>query len=289
MQRTSTGADLSADLAVSASPASELAGRLVAVDLDGTILENGSLIRPETIAAIAAARERGVRFTTASGRPLEFQLEVLGRFGLDGGMFSALICDERDLHLYEGGSGAAAFTPVASWNEPTHARWAGLAEEAFGWVGWVLSQATQRGWAARPHFTQEETARSGLGVVAFGSEEHAIAFAELLGARLAAASSALACNRNRHLVQVHDALVDKASSLGALAGVLGVAPGDVLAIGDSDNDRTMVDGRLGFRSATVANATPGIKDAVRRAGGTIAEAPIGIGVATVLGELLRAR
>lgn len=291
MHSTSAGPHTPAGLRMPPLPSAtdDPAGVLVAVDLDGTILEEGSLIRPETVAAIGAARQRGVRFTTASGRPLEFQLDVLGRFGLDGGAFSALICEERDLHLYRGGSGAAAFEPVASWNEPTRARWDGLAAEAFGWVEWLLSRAAERGWAARLHHTWSDTLRSGLGVVAFGAEEHAIEFAEVLRARLRAESSGLACNRNRHLVQVHDALVDKASSLTALSGVLGVEPGHVLAIGDSDNDRSMVDGHCGFRSATVANATPGVKDAVRRAGGTVADAPAGAGVAALLNDLVRAR
>jgi hypothetical protein len=51
----------------------------------------------------------------------------------------------------------------------------------------------------------------------------------------------------------------------------------------------MVDGHCGFRSATVANATPGVKDAVRRAGGTVADAPAGAGVAALLNDLVRAR
>jgi HAD superfamily hydrolase (TIGR01484 family) len=261
--------------------------QLVALDLDGTILEEGSLIRRETIDAITACRERRIRFVTASGRPLEFQLAVLERFGLDRGAFAALICDERDLHIYSDRAGdGGAFEPVASWNEPTHARWERLAKQAFEWIEWSLAQARRRGWAARLHYSWDDTAQRGLGVVGFESEAHAIEFAEELGAQLKATNPELACNRNRHLVQVHDALVDKARSLVALAGALNVDPTHVLAIGDSDNDRTMVDGSFNFRSATVANATHAVRTAVARAGGRIATQPAGAGVAAILGELL---
>lgn len=268
----------------------ELSIQLVALDLDGTILEDGSLIRPEAINAMASGRDRGVRFVTASGRPLEFQLKVLRHFDLDEGAFSALICDERDLYVYRGrGAGSTAFAPILSWNEPTHSRWEKLARKAFDWVKWSLAQACRQGWPARLHYTWEETASRGLGVVRFESETHAAEVAQLLGARLQADCPELACNRNRRLVQVHDARVDKASSLAALAEALGVEPRRVLAIGDSDNDRTMVDGSLGFRSATVANATPSVKSVVERAHGAIAGEPAGAGVAALLGELLQIR
>jgi HAD superfamily hydrolase (TIGR01484 family) len=284
-------ADSTSSAMLSSSAAEDvLSIQLVALDLDGTILEDGSLIRPETIDAIFSCRERGVRFATASGRPLDFQLATLERFALDHGAFSALICDERDLHVYRHGAGGeAAFAPVASWNEPTHARWDTLAKKAFDWVEWSLAQARKQHWPARLHYTWEDTADRGLGVVGFESETHAIQLAEVLRTRLKAECPELACNRNRRLVQVHDALVDKASSLAALAKTLDVEPRQVLAIGDSDNDRTMVDGSLGFRSATVANATSGIKAVVERVHGAVADARAGAGVAALLGELLRAQ
>ncbi|MGZ0148681.1 HAD family hydrolase [Kribbella sp. WER1] len=257
--------------------------RLVAVDLDGTILEGGEIIRPDTIDSIRRCRDRGVQVVTASGRPHAFQLEVLARHGLDRGDFAALICDERELWI----RGADGFDSVSAWNEPTYARWHSLVPEVSRWVEWSLTEARRNGWPAAHHFSAEQTVAHGLGVVALEQEEAAVQLEGLLRARLKAEAPAIACNRNKRLVQLHDVLVDKARSLAELARLLGVDARQVLAIGDSGNDRSMLDGTHGFRSATVANASTEVKEAVVRATGTVASKPSGAGVAAILDALVR--
>jgi hydroxymethylpyrimidine pyrophosphatase-like HAD family hydrolase len=87
------------------------------------------------------------------------------------------------------------------------------------------------------------------------------------------------------LVQIHDAAVGKGPVLAELARLWVIAPSEVLAIGDSHNDLSMLDGRLGFRSATVGNADGVIKEAVRRAGGSVASGHAGAGVLELLQSL----
>ena len=44
--------------------------RLIAVDLDGTLLRTDRTLSPATIAAVAAAADRGLEIVVASGRTL---------------------------------------------------------------------------------------------------------------------------------------------------------------------------------------------------------------------------
>ncbi len=58
----------------------------------------------------------------------------------------------------------------------------------------------------------------------------------------------------------------------------------MLAIGDSLNDLTMLDGKLGFRVGTVGNADELINAAVRAAGGMVATQRVAAGSARPQGE-----
>jgi hypothetical protein len=95
--------------------------RLVALDIDGTLLEPDKTIAPELRQSLRELRGRGVELTTASGRPVDFQIELLQRYNLTE-LFSALITDERELYLAEGSS----FVPYEEWNQKVRRRWAEL-------------------------------------------------------------------------------------------------------------------------------------------------------------------
>ncbi|AUU22505.1 sugar-phosphatase [Aeromonas caviae] len=58
--------------------------KLIALDMDGTLLTPEGRISPRTQAAIAAARARGVTVVLASGRPLEGMTAALNELGLTG-------------------------------------------------------------------------------------------------------------------------------------------------------------------------------------------------------------
>jgi hydroxymethylpyrimidine pyrophosphatase-like HAD family hydrolase len=124
--------------------------------------------------------------------------------------------------------------------------------------------------------------RRGLPTIAFSSPDDAAGVQRWLAAQFAAHEPRLACNRNVRLVQIHDALVGKGRVLAELARVWDLAPDEVLAIGDSANDVSMLDGSLGFQCAAPGNADELVQDVVRRAGGYVAQARIGAGVIEVL-------
>jgi hydroxymethylpyrimidine pyrophosphatase-like HAD family hydrolase len=70
-----------------------------------------------------------------------------------------------------------------------------------------------------------------------------------------------------------------------LARLRGYAPAQVLAVGDSVNDVSMLDGSHGFRAATVANAGAEIRELVRAGNGYVATRGNGHGVNEVIGRL----
>ena len=78
----------------------------------------------------------------------------------------------------------------------------------------------------------------------------------------------------------------KGHTLRHVAAISNVPPERVLAIGDSLNDLDMLDGRYGFFPAAVGNAAEPVKEAVREAGGIIAEAKAGAGVAEILARVV---
>ena len=90
-------------------------------------------------------------------------------------------------------------------------------------------------------------------------------------------------HRNYALAHVVLATGGKGNTLLHAASQRGLAPGHVLAIGDSLNDLQMLDGRLGMHSGAVGNADPVVQQAVRAAGGIVATQRAGAGV----GEILR--
>jgi hypothetical protein len=74
----------------------------------------------------------------------------------------------------------------------------------------------------------------------------------------------------------------KGSALGELCRLEGIGPEEVFAIGDHYNDLPMLDPRYAANLGCPANAIPDVKAAVRNAGGWIADARCGDGVAASL-------
>jgi HAD superfamily hydrolase (TIGR01484 family) len=270
--------------------------RAVAFDLDGTILERGDVIADGVVAAITQLAALGIRTATATGRPLEFQLDLIARHGLDGADgFAALIADERE--IFTRGATAGGYEPDRPWNDAIRARWAERLDEVLAWGARAVAEAARRGIAATldPVEGRYGIAYRGLATLRFGGDDAAATEAAVqidtwLAAQLADADTAagldLVCNRNRHIVQIADAAAGKANALARLAELWGLRPGEILALGDSINDVGMLGGTHGFRSATVADAAPEVRAAVRSNGGFQAAAGTGAGVLEALAALI---
>ncbi|MEQ4207449.1 HAD family hydrolase [Actinopolymorpha sp. B9G3] len=257
---------------------------MVALDLDGTILESGTTIDHQVLTTLETLQTKGVMCVTATGRPLDFQVELFERHnvGPAAGRFAALIANEREIHLLdEHRQPAPAYHPYDEWNVVIRKRWDALIDEAMRWVDRVAAEADRRGWMSR-RFDRSEIARRGLATIRLELSQHAAVLRDWLADQLLDAESELACNRNTRLVQVVDRQAGKGNVLATLADLCGVPADQVLAIGDSSNDMSMLDGAFGFRAATPGNADAEVKDAVRKCGGYVAQARVGAGVIEAL-------
>jgi HAD superfamily hydrolase (TIGR01484 family) len=259
--------------------------RLVAFDLDGTVLERGESIDGAFCQALHRAAAAGIRSTTATGRPLDFQLELLRRHGLGeiAGVPHALIADERELFVLQDG----AYRPHAAWNERIRAEWDKLVEPALALMVLVHARLLAGGHEVRYMFDEAWARARGnvsLGLTRRDVAIQAVAWLEEL---VAHAGLPLAVNRNGTLVQLYPASAGKGNVLRELAGLWGITPAEVLAIGDSLNDLCMLDGRHGFGCATVANADPMIIELVAARGGHVSSARCARGALEALEAILR--
>ncbi|MBI2301704.1 MAG: HAD hydrolase family protein [Armatimonadetes bacterium] len=261
--------------------------KLIALDFDGTLIEPGYVIRAEAVAALRAAADAGVRTATASGRPEDNQRLILEQNGLGAatGIPHALTCDERTVWLLDGDG----YRPLAEWNDQVDREWRRLEPLASGLLAEARDDCLRRGVVAEPHVTGGDVFRRGIVDLRFPSVELCAGHGPWLAARVAAVTDELRVTWNWQLLQIILACAGKGNTLAALARAWGLQPREVLAVGDRNNDTSMLDGSAGLTPAAVANAIPEIVDLVRRGGGYVAEGELGAGVAEIVGAVLAAR
>ena len=80
----------------------------------------------------------------------------------------------------------------------------------------------------------------------------------------------------------------KGAVLGELARLLEIDRAEVFAAGDHHNDISMLDGRVAAMTACPSNAIAEVKEAVKAAGGYVAERPVGAGIYDALRHFLAA-
>lgn len=181
--------------------------RLLALDLDGTLFGDDGVVRPRVRRAIAAALERGVIVTLATGRAFD----VAARYARDLGIEAPLICYQGAV-IQDMATGQVLYTEALP---------ADVLPE-------IVTLAEERGWDL--HFS---TARSKP-----SSADQAEAILAELSTRFAG---------RLNIVRSHDILIEgiaagvtKGRALAKLAGMLGAPQAAVMAIGDHDNDAPMI-------------------------------------------------
>ena len=77
-----------------------MAVKLIAVDLDGTLLTSGNTISPETLRTLQVAHGMGVKIVLASGRPLSGVMPFIIKQGRDNSLY--LVNSQKINSLQEG-------------------------------------------------------------------------------------------------------------------------------------------------------------------------------------------
>jgi len=259
---------------------------VIALDFDGTLLEPGEVIAPETTAAIDRGRAAGLRFATASGRPHPSQVDILSKNGLGPatGRFEALLVDERQLWLLHGGD----WHRLESWYQPLQQRWEELAPVAMERLAAFVAKLPERGLALDAGVPEELVLVRGMVGIRAADAAQAPTVSALLAEEFADLDD-LVVSHNFRWVQVLMRAAGKGNTLAALAGHWGLAPDSVLAVGDHLNHVTMLDGSAGLSAACVGNAVPEIVELVTQTGGYCATGETGAGVREVIEQVLANR
>ena len=245
--------------------------RLLALDIDGTLLRSDKTASARTLDAIARARALGVRLVLVTGRRYPSARRVAAELGgivplvLHNG---ALVMEDgavlRCRPLAREAARAAIAVGRAAGAEPVlhcgvngegrllvdaDARRAGI-------VGYYLERADSEVLALRPlesALAREEPIQVMFGGTRAEMDALIVPLAERLGARARIERTVYPAS-DLVLLDVIDPAVGKAEALGFLQARWGVGSAETLAIGDNWNDRDMVAGAgIGF---VMGNADP---------------------------------
>jgi HAD superfamily hydrolase (TIGR01484 family) len=233
--------------------------RLVATDLDGTLLQPDGTVTPRARAALRAARGRGLRVVLVTGRPprgvrrlaltdcaevaicangaLLYDLaadRLLEQHPIPAAVVRRLVCDLRQAAP---GVVFAAEAGLSFWREPAYPTGHPL-DERDGGIEDVLDFAVR-------------------GIAKLLARHPRMAQKLLLPlAEAVAGGNAVITRSGSELLEISAAGVTKASALQRLCAGSGVVAAEVIAVGDMVNDLSML--RWAGHAVAVANAHPDV-------------------------------
>jgi Cof subfamily protein (haloacid dehalogenase superfamily) len=257
--------------------------RLVATDLDGTLLHTDGTVTDRTAAALAAVEELGVTVVFVTGRPVRWMLELWPHVGEHG----LAICSNGGIVYDVPARAVRTARPIER----------GVALEVADLLrvavpGTTFGVERISGFGREPEFMERQAAPDDVRVgplpelldevtvkmlarhEKLDPEEFWAETERVVGHLVTTTWSSIGA-----LVEMSAAGVTKASTLALLCEELGVAAEEVVAFGDMPNDLAMLE--WAGRSYAMANAHP----SVLKLATCTAPANVDDGVARVLEEL----
>jgi hydroxymethylpyrimidine pyrophosphatase-like HAD family hydrolase len=256
-------------------PTRDLAGwvpRLVALDLDGTAVENdGTVARPDVVAAVAAARAAGAHVLIATGRAVSSTLDVAESLGLED---VRLVCSNGAV-VYDAGARRAVHLESFDPAPPARALAERLAGGQFavevGLDGFRTTVGFPRdfpaaflGTAPLAELVDGPTVR----LVARWPAETDLAEVRRVGEEALGEDYAWWTGHSAW-IDVTRRGVSKASGVARIARSLGIEAGDVLAVGDGWNDIELL--RWAGHGIAMGHAPEGLRALADAVTGSIAE------------------
>jgi HAD superfamily hydrolase (TIGR01484 family) len=225
----------------------------ITTDLDNTLFFAGTdQLPPGFFSAVEKWRQKGGRWIIATGRPHHRLLDFFESWSLYP---DYSVASERFIYHYPN---FEIEIPFRSWNQRMEELSLEVEEKFPSLVKPVLN------WARELNVEVERQEFS----LRFKKESKAKEAEKILAGQLLDTDEIITV-RNRVHLGIAPANAGKGSCLEYIASSRGWEPDQMLCIGDSANDRDMLDGRFGFKSAAVANAEPEIKTVVRKNGGLV--------------------
>ena len=242
-----------------------MAIKLFVSDLDGTMLPDGNVVSAENIAAVRRATEAGVVVTIATGRMFEAALPVAQALGVDvpiisynGGLIKSpsghvyeehmidpalahdiiAFCQERDWYIQSYSGGVLRYVTACDESR-FYENSQKLTGEAVGWDGMFAHTAGNCKLLLVTKELPVTLTRSKAMLAAFGVRVDVTRSADCL-------------------IEIVPKGISKASALKSLAGKLGIAIEETMAIGDAYNDLPML--KAAGKSVAMGNAFPEVKE-----------------------------
>lgn len=224
--------------------------RMIALDVDGTLLNSGGTVTEETVLAIRTARERGVRVVLATGRSAQEAVWLTGLAQCDGRavcLGGAVIADMTDGHhlrrwdisedtaqsVLETLAGqelaCMVFAGEANLLDPYSN---GVFRRIYPYPAYMDNTVVAEDIAGWLRVHDQPLTK----VYALGERELFPPLLERL--RTVPGLELTSSGPDNFEVVAHG--VDKGRALCLLAEEWGIAPGEIAAIGDSDNDLAML-------------------------------------------------
>jgi hydroxymethylpyrimidine pyrophosphatase-like HAD family hydrolase len=254
--------------------------RLLSLDFDGTILDypdNGPVLHPAIIQILNELSHRGIAWVANSGRSLE-ELKTIVGASVPCGLWNlpqAFLCLECMIFECQG--------PALRGVEPWNSDMVQILRELHSRVRVALEPRLDE---IRERFTDEICLAELYASFRLPEPNHKPAeLCDQLRAWLRDVEG-VAMTRNGSWVAIHSARAGKGNVLRAYAARTGFEYDEILAIGDHFNDITMLDGTAAGHVGCPADALDEVKDAVRVAGGHVAEREGPLGTAEVIRKYL---
>jgi Cof subfamily protein (haloacid dehalogenase superfamily) len=268
--------------------------RLLATDLDGTLLRSDGTVSDRTRAALRAAADAGLIVAFVTGRPprwLDEVIETTGHLGVAVGANGAVLYDMADETILQAHYlQVAAMTRICAVlrEEFPDVQFAAERGDRFaaepGYVhDWAINPRTDRRGAPMPPplvgALDEVIARPAVKLLAKDRGADADEFLERAESLVGSVAS-LTHSSSFGLLEIGAFGVTKASGLAELASSHDIAADEVAAVGDMPNDVPML--HWAGRSYAVANA----HDAVREVADEVIAANDDDAVASLIESLL---
>lgn len=252
--------------------------RMIACDLDGTLMDSVPIL-PEVREFMVKLRREGIKFIINSGRPLEDILQILSQSKVSHpqGYPEAIISKQGVfIHYLKGNN----YVEDEEWNKARQKEIEILHQE-IGWKSKLWERMIEENLRVCP---QKKNIAYGVFEVSFNTDEEAEKIRQILLKENNFKYTTFL--RNRHLLTATLATALKGRSLLQVARHFKIPPSQILAIGDSQNDEDMLNGKYGFIPAAPSNAEPRIKLLVKAHQGYVTSLPEGRGVMEVVNSLL---
>ena len=270
--------------------------RLVATDLDGTLLRSDGTVSPRTRAALEAAEAAGLVVVFVTGRPprwLDHVVEETGHLGVAVGANGAVIYDLHDEQIVR----AHTLEPAVALEvaEDVRARFPGVsyaveyvdgfAAEADYVHDWTINPDNDRRGNPLPMPRVAPLAqivdRPLLKLLAKDKGREADEFLALAGTLLGDRAT-ITHSSSIGLLEIAAPGVTKATGLAEVAADHDIAASEVVAIGDMPNDIPMLE--WAGRSCAVANAHPTVRAVADEVVGTNDEDAVAVLIESVLAD-----